>query len=468
VNALRVRLFAILLVTTGALWSLAALWISMNTRDEIQAVLDSRLREAAHMVGSLIGTEETVARLEEAGGAGGLAFPAPVADHLDKKLSCQIWSLTGGLVASSGPVPGERLADHASGFGEKWIDGERWRVYVLRSPDTGVEIMVGDSVERRERLVDDIMTGLYVPAVPLLLVLAGVVWLSVSRGLAPLGRLADELARRAADDLSPVRSGSAPRELRPVIAALDSLFEKVRAARARERSFIDLAAHELRTPLAGVKTQAQVALRAGEESARRNALARVVQAADRASRLASRLLLLSRLEADGETGEATRALPLEPLARSILSDLAAGGSAVDRVRLDPALAGHVVDIDEGLVVLALSNLLDNALAHAGAGTPVAVRLADRDGRPALLVEDDGPGVPQEEVGALAERFRRGRRARGEGSGLGLSIAATAARRLGAELVLENRPEGGFRAGLALPAGSVRAAPAGEPASLTAA
>lgn len=467
-NALRVRLFAILLVTTGALWSLAALWISVNTRDEIQAVLDSRLREAAHMVGSLIGTAEAVARLEAAGGADASALFAPVPDSFDKKLSCQVWSLSGGLVASSGSAPGKRLADHASGFGEKWIDGERWRVYVLRSPETGVEIMVGDSVERRERLVDDIMTGLYVPAVPLLLVLAGVVWLSVSRGLAPLGRLADELARRAADDLSPVRARGAPRELRPVIAALDALFERVRAARARERAFIDSAAHELRTPLAGVRTQAQVALAAGEDAARRNALARVVQAADRASRLASRLLLLSRLEADGDAGEATRGLPLDPLARRILSDLAAGGAAVDRVRLDPALADQVVDADEGLVVLALSNLLDNALAHAGADAPVAVRLADRQGRPALLVEDDGPGVPEEEVGALAERFRRGRRARGDGSGLGLSIAATAARRLGADLVLENRPEGGFRAGLVLPPGRVRTAPAADAAGRAAA
>ncbi len=406
-TSLRARLFGILVVATGALWLGAALWISAGAREEVQQVLDSRLREAAHMVGTLVTREQIAVAADGAlGEAAELAFPGP--DYLDKKLSCQSWSLRGRLLAKSGSAPGERLADHGDGFGEKWIDGELWRVYALDVPETGVRILIGDSVARRDRLVDDIMAGLFVPAVPTLLVLAGVLWVSVRRGLAPLDRLAGELAMRDADDLRPVDEAGTARELRPVLAALNALFGRVERAREREREreFTDVAAHELRTPIAGLRTQPQVALGANDDETRRSALRQIVKAADRTSRLTRQLLALSRLEA--EAAPAMREpVALDALLARLARELEASRGAATSIILAPALAGCRVASDPRLLEIALRNLLENALAHSPADAPVRCRLAAGE-RPAVLVEDEGPGVEPADLAKLTRRFLRGR------------------------------------------------------------
>src|SRR5690606_33373767 len=177
------------------------------------------------------------------------------------------------------------------------IDGERWRVYAVVNPSLGVRVLVGDSLEIRERLIGDVIKGLLLPAIVIFPVLAALIWLSVGRGLAPLTRIAEGLAGRSALELHPVEDGSVPREVRPVIRAMNSLFGRVAEARDRERSFTAYAAHELKTPLAGLKTQAQIALRTDDPNVKRDALSHISTSVDRTSRMVRQLIDLAAVDA---------------------------------------------------------------------------------------------------------------------------------------------------------------------------
>ena len=255
-TSIRTRLFAILLLATGAVWFSAAWWIQHSTRVEVEQVLDARLAEAAGMVSSLLSD----GRVELSSAAGAMEALTTRADQgYSRQLSCQIWSLDGTMVGASGSAPEGRLTEADSGFSETLVDGERWRVFTEVNERLGLRVMVGDRLAVRDRLVSDVTRGLLVPALTILPFLAGLIWLSVGRGLAPLSRMARALSARSADNLEPVEEGPLPRELHPMGAALNSLFGRVAAARERERSFSAYAAHELKTPLSGIKTQAQIA-----------------------------------------------------------------------------------------------------------------------------------------------------------------------------------------------------------------
>jgi len=252
-SSLRARLFAILLLATGLIWLSAVAWIYLGSKREVEQVLDTRLQEAARMVGSLVG------RVGNVGAAGAPVAFAPPGGY-ERQLSCQIWSLDGRMVARSSGAPERRLTDAPAGFSEREVDGETWRVFTVEDAEKGVRVMVGDRLGLRERLVADLIMGLVTPALLVVPLLGMLLWASLGLGLRPLRLMARDLARRDADDMSAIDAGRAPAEVRPLTDALNALFLKVEAARRHEREVTAFAAHELRTPLAGLKTQAQVAM----------------------------------------------------------------------------------------------------------------------------------------------------------------------------------------------------------------
>ena len=191
-QSLRSRLFVILALATGLVWAFAAGWIWLSTRAEVERVLDARLMEAARMVSSLIETREigtAVASLDRT-----LAPMPPSHTPYDRQISCQIWSLNGELIGRSDGAPASRLSDHPTGFAERVVDGETWRVFAVRSAETGVEVLVGDSLEVRARLVRDMVTGLLLPMILIAPALALIIWFAVQRGMRPLDELAGTLA----------------------------------------------------------------------------------------------------------------------------------------------------------------------------------------------------------------------------------------------------------------------------------
>ncbi len=191
-KSLRLRLFVILLVATGIVWLSAVGWIYFSTRQQVERVLDARLREAAHMVDSLITDRRIdIASAAKMGVEANSRFELGDRPY-ERQLSCQIWSLSGNLVGRSDGAPQQALSTHDSGFQQTVIDGDTWRVYAVVNKSLGVRVLVGDSLQVRRKLVDDVIKGLLLPAALILPALAALIWLSVGRGLLPLRRLASD------------------------------------------------------------------------------------------------------------------------------------------------------------------------------------------------------------------------------------------------------------------------------------
>lgn len=432
------RLFIILVLTTGLVWLSAVVWIYLSTRAEVERVLDARLMEAGRMVSSLIVSQE-VGDPAQAAAAG---LPFRTHGSYDRQLSCQIWSLQGTLIGRSGGAPAEELSGHADGFSETVIDGESWRVYAVTNPELGIRVLVGDNMKIRDGLVNDVIRGLLLPALLILPVLAVLIWLSVRRGLEPLNRIAGNLEARHASDLSPIEDVPTAKEIVPVLQSLNGLFARVAGLRERERNFTAFAAHELRTPLAGLKTQAQVALASDDAAIRDQAMRQIVVGVDRTSRLVRQLLDMSAIEALDRTEGRGMVQPGSVL-RVLAEELADPARNV-RVEVSPELDAMNLEIEPELFALAARNLMENAMNHSPRGGVVRCRAADS----CIVIEDDGPGIPEEELPRITERFFRGRNKVAIGSGLGLAIVELALGRSGWKLRLQNRDAGGLQAVIA--------------------
>lgn len=431
------RLFIILAVTTSLVWLSAVVWIYLSTRAEVERVLDARLMEAGRMVSSLIVSQEIVVDSTPSSTTG---LPLRAHSTYDRQLSCQIWSLQGALIGRSDGAPDERLSEHADGFSETVIGGETWRVYAVTNEELGVRVLVGDSMWIRDRLVNDVIRGLLLPALLILPILGGLIWLSVRRGLEPLRKIAGDLETRHASDLSPIDGAATATEIAPVLHSLNGLFARVAGLRERERNFTAFAAHELRTPLAGLKTQAQVALASDDAAIRKQALSQIVIGVDRTSRLVRQLLDMSSLEAFDQV-ERKGSVRTGPVLRALAEELADPVREVT-VEISPALDMLTVEIEPELFTLAARNLLENAVNHSPQSGVVRCRAAETGG---IVIEDDGPGIPQEELPRITERFFRGRHKAAVGSGLGLAIVELALGRSGWQLQLFNRETGGLSA-----------------------
>lgn len=446
--SMRTRLFAILLVATGVLWLSATVWIQYSTRAEVERVLDARLSEAGRMVSSLIsGGRVDVAQAAVMVNGTIIAEPG---DYVHQ-LSCQIWALDGTLVGQSGSAPRGQLTTVDEGFSQNTVDGVEWRVYSVINQDLGVRVMIGDSLKVRDRLVNDVTAGLLLPAALILPLLAGLIWVSIGRGLLPLDRIAQTLAARPADDLSPLPGHPVPPEIRPMTEALNGLFRRVSAAREHERSFTAFAAHELKTPLAGLKTQAQIAAMAPDEATRRSALNRLERGIARTDRMVRQLLDMAMVEQENTT-EPQPPISFAVVITEVLEDM--NSLAVQRgVRLIPAMPNDppVLIQHHFMIAAALRNLIENAVQASPGGGEVQIEVR-RDPAEGWLcaISDRGAGITPDEREKVTDRFYRGRSNANAGSGLGLSIVSVAMDRISGALRLSPRDGGGEIALLVLP------------------
>lgn len=451
--SIRRRLFIALLAATGMVWLSAVIWIQHSTRLEVNHVLDRRLQESARMVASLIGRQGLPGAVHDraAGFAPALGPDDPL---FARQLVCQVWGLDGELKSESAGAPAEPLAEKAgSGYSQRQIPTEAgmedWRVYTFVDEDLGIRVMVGDALAMRDGLVNGVVMGLLAPALLILPALAFLIWLGVGRGLQPLSEFARLLRERSAQDLRPLPAEGAAPELTPMITALNGLFSRVEGQREREQSFTAFAAHELKTPLAGLKTQAQIAAIAPDEETRAHALTQISRGVARTDRLARQLLDLTGAEATAPGQE-----EFIPLAQSLpevvqdLKDLAQRIEVSITFDLPPEVAGASFG---HMLSPALRNLVENALQASPRGEEVSIAVAVSGGELLIRVSDRGPGITPEDRPRITERFYRGARQKsGGGSGLGLTIAEAAAQRMGGGLILSPRPGGGEIAELRLP------------------
>ncbi len=366
-----------------------------------------------------------------------LPVPVPREASYSKQLSCQIWSLDGGMVGRSDGAPDVELTHVANeGYSKSVIDGEPWRVYTLVNKELGVRVMVGDSLAVRDGLVRDVLAGLLFPAALVLPVLAAILWISVARGLAPLDQLANTLRTRSPSDLSPLPDGAAPREIKPVRTALNTLFSRVASARDVERNFTTYAAHELKTPLSGLRTQAQVMRLSDDPEVRDRALAAIERSVDRTDRMVRQLLELAAVERSEEDSEQ---IDLTLLMQETAADLRILAKERE-VTLETAAPDKAVWMRTSpfLLQAALRNVIENAIHASPRGARVTVIL---DGT-TFIIRDEGGGIPPELLDRVQTRFTRGPGSGANGSGLGLSIVASAMQRLNGEVKFIQGQDGG--------------------------
>jgi two-component system sensor histidine kinase QseC len=438
VTSLRTRLFVALVAMTVLVWSIAAGWTYVRTQADVERVLDARLVEAARMVSSLAASGAVAKESARA---------AISSESYNRQLSCQIWTLRGRLVARSGGAPSQRLSNAPAGFSETQIGGETWRVYTVPRPDVGLRVMVGDNLRVRRRLISQVITGVLLPAAAGVVALAVLLWIVVDRALAPLQAIAAALVRRPAADLSPIEADGAADELRPMLSALNSLFDRLAAARVREAHLTASAAHELKTPLAGLKAQAQIALTSADTEVRLGALKQILLAVDRASRLVAQLLEMARQDAEQTVKPRPSWVSLRRAWSQVALDLAPAARARG-VRLEFEDGPAEIHVAPEFLQSALRNLLENAVQYANSRVVGRLERAGPGWR--LIIEDDGPGILAEDLARVRERFYRGRRARGVGSGLGLSIVDLAIRHADLSLELSRGDLGGLAARILVP------------------
>lgn len=348
----------------------------------------------------------------------------------------QVWSDSGALLLHSRSAPLIPLSSGKEGFSDEIIGGELWRVFTTYNPRAGTNTIIGERYDTRDTLGhiiarDDIYIML------LTFPLSGLlIWFIIGRGLSGLNRIAQEVSSRAPNYLEPVEQHGVSLEIKPVIDELNKLFVRVQDAFEREKRFAADAAHELRTPLAALKTQAQVALKTLHPEEREATLKHVIAGVDRSSHIVQQLLILSRLTPDEAHAEEASEVELVKLSAETIAQLvpSAIGKQIEVELLNTEDAIYILGNATALSIL-LRNLVDNAIRYTPKGGLVQVALEGDKKSVTLRVTDNGPGIPAELRSRVLERFFRVLGTQSSGSGLGLAIVQQIARLHHAEVKL---------------------------------
>ena len=332
------------------------------------------------------------------------------------ELVTQIWDRDGVLVYWSRPGTGLPVPV-TPGYATVNVDNRDWRVYTLVQGTHALQ--VAQAQDEREAIATKTAFRTLLPFVVLIPVFGLMIWFAVGRGLRPLFAMSQAVAKRQPDALAPLAERNLPQELQPLAGSLNALLARLDSALGAQRRFTADAAHELRTPLAALKLQLDVARRASDEPARTVAYDDLDQGVQRAAHLVDQLLTLARIEPEAL---ATRAVDCD-LAAIAKEAIVARGALAAKKHIDLGLARETpvrVRGDPASLAILLSNLLDNALRYTPEGGKIDVALDNDGGRAVLTVVDNGPGIPPEERARVFDRFFRGDD-REPGSGLGLSI-----------------------------------------------
>jgi signal transduction histidine kinase len=429
-SSLRVRLIAGLLLAIVAFWGI---WWTVQIEQmtsEQTGLQDVGLQEIAKQILLSLNRDTEAAPAQPT-----LELPADTS-FMGEKLSFQVWANRRDAVLRSPGSPAEALKpDFLDGFADRRFNGEDWRVFAVSDSTGRISVQVGKPEFYLRNELRRKMHRSLAHAVVLLALLSGVIWVVVRWSLKPVSAVQAAMKERSVLDLQPLPFAGLPDEIRPLVESFNRLLQRLDEAIQGERRFIADAAHELRTPLAALLAQAQVAMHVLAGDSEKAALQRLVDGVQRSARLSEQLLDMARLDA-GEIADGHVRIDLYELLSVVLRDFdAVAGQQRQSISLDTepcVIVGHVDEI--GILI---RNLVDNALRYAGEGARIEVscRCRKKDGRDSvcLRVADDGPGVPEAERGRIFDRFYRVPGNGGRGSGVGLSLVARIARRHGATI-----------------------------------
>jgi two-component system sensor histidine kinase QseC len=419
-HSLQSRLLAMVVGFVVVVWVCAAVLTWFDAREGLDELLDGHLAQAAALLSvQADGDDDEVAE-------------APITHKYAPQVAFQVY-VNGLLITRSpnvGKTPMSRVADGFSSV--RMADGTLWRVFSMPVPSRFAQVYVAEKLEGREDILWSIMRSMLWPlvvALPLLLISG---YLAVRGGLTPLRSFSETLRHRSPQALEPVHSGSLPPELQPLAEALNSLLQRIALMMESERRFTADAAHELRTPIASIRAQAQVALDADEnQTERRKALQATLTGCDRATRLVEQLLTMARLEVC--VAATSQPVDLADLVRRVSADLAP--ASVMRSQELELSADHpcFLALDETLLSVLVRNLVDNAMRYSPDGATILVEVHNDPDGVMLRVQDSGLGMDPQALQRLGERFFRVLGSSQPGSGLGWSIVHRLASIFGAQV-----------------------------------
>lgn len=368
----------------------------------------------------------------------GVVLEAETDFPLEFDLVIQMWRA--GQVTVYQRRPHRMLPVRAElGYSNVLLENGEWRIYAAQF-DGGVIQVAQKLGARRTEAVSLAINTLWPVLLTSLLLLAAM-WWTVTLVLRPLDTIQKQIAQRDAQTLDQVDGSQAPREIVPLITAINSLLIKVRQVIESQRQFVADAAHELRSPLTVLQVQIQLLGRRQPEPARQASLDALATAIARSSRMVEQLLGLARQDAMAQASSAAIPMDLSQYAIAAIAEIAdfAAQKRVDLSFLDAAPVTILADADSLMILL--RNLLDNAVRYTPAYGAVTISVAENSTQGILTVADSGPGIPEAELERVTARFYRVPGSNENGSGLGLSIVAAVAQRLGAQLQLRNSPHG---------------------------
>ncbi|AKZ64617.1 membrane protein [Herbaspirillum hiltneri N3] len=421
-NSIRRQLLLWLALGLSAGILLAGVALYFQARGEANEIFDYQMRQIA----------ASLPRQAFAPIAPGQDIPG-----LDDEIMMQIWDSTGTVIYHShsrSVMPQQAEL----GFADVPGPGGMWRVYSAQIGNTVAQVSQPQSARKQVAAQAAVKT-----VMPLLLLfpfLGALIWIAVGHALAPVRRAAADVQSRDMHTLAPVADHGLPQEIRPLTHAFNDLLERLRQAMQTQRAFVADAAHELRTPLTALRLQAQLAERATGDEERRAAFADLRHGLERATHLVHQLLTLARQEPGVQE---LAPLELAPLLRSVVQDYAplAEHKGID-LGMTAQVAGFVNANADALRIL-FGNLLSNALQYSPAGTAVDVAMRAQGDTLIVTVQDHGPGIPEQDLERVFDRFHRAANVLPSqpGSGLGLAIVRQIADLHGARVRLENTGAG---------------------------
>jgi two-component system, OmpR family, sensor histidine kinase QseC len=339
----------------------------------------------------------------------------------ERHLRYQVWSGDGNLLLRSANAPATVMTS-LDGYSEaRDTEGRVWRHFGVWDRHRDFRIVVSEANDLRNRLIRNIALQTASPLALGLPVLMILLWLSITRGLDPLGVLTREIELREPDNLRPLEAGSAPREVRPMVTALNRLLQRVTHALEGERRFTANAAHELRTPLAAIQAQLHATRAAEDEQERRRSLSQLQRGVERSIRLVGQMLTMARLDPDQALQDVAD-VNLRDVAESVCAELAPLALLREQaLTLDVESDVPLATGNSDMLSMLLSNLVDNAIRYTEPGGHVDVRVRSDAAGAVIEVHDDGPGIAPAQRERVFERFYRIAGVEPAGTGLGLAI-----------------------------------------------
>ncbi len=430
-RSLQGRLLALLLGLVVSVWLTTAVTTWFDARHELDELLDSHLAQAAAIL---------VMQQSHEAGEDDHEVDSPSLHRYAPKVAFQVFH-EGRLALRSANAPPSRMIGTGerieSGFHTVSFDGNAWRVFATHGAEQDIQVFVGEQMTSRTAILWAVLRSTLWPMAAALPLLALAVWWSVDRSVEPLRRLGRSLAERDASSLQPAVIRGAPLEMTPMIDALNGLFRRIAELVESERRFTADTAHELRTPIAAIRAQAQVALGEVDAELRRHALQATLEGCDRATHLVAQLLTLSRLEAGAE-GTAVD-VDLSELVRRVVADEAPQGLRKQQAIEVDAADQCLVNGDATLLAVLTRNLVDNALRYTPERATVRITVQTGEAGVRLRIEDSGPGISDADMRRLGERFFRVLGSGEGGSGLGWSIVRRIAAAHGASIQVSRSP-----------------------------